>query len=139
MAYATEANLTARFGAEEVGNVADRDGDGSNDTDAVTNALADASNLIDSFIGERYDLPLSSPPDILEHCCSDIAMYYLGDAADRYDEERKTRFNRWYSWLGKIAAGKVSLTTPELASNSEAVLTNYPNDRIFTRTYMRRF
>ncbi len=58
-AYVCAADLTARYGAQALLQVADRDGDGVADPGVVDAACADATELMDGFLGERYTLPLT--------------------------------------------------------------------------------
>src|SRR4051812_35388029 len=100
MPYATQANLTARFGTAEVQQLSDVNNTGAIDAARVTQALADASNTIDGYLSSRYSLPLASPPAMLELLCCDLARYKL---ATRPTEEMRKRAEDALAWLTKVA------------------------------------
>ncbi|MDR5655424.1 gp436 family protein [Ruixingdingia sedimenti] len=77
MAYATLADLVERAGEAEVRQIADRDRDGVPDPDVIGAALQDASDLIDGYVGARYDIPLASIPPQLRPWAVSIARYTL--------------------------------------------------------------
>ncbi|MDR5655405.1 gp436 family protein [Ruixingdingia sedimenti] len=77
MAYATLADLIERAGDAEILQIADRDRDGVPDPDVIGPALRDASDLIDGYVGARYDLPLASVPPQLRPWAVSIARYAL--------------------------------------------------------------
>jgi phage gp36-like protein len=137
--YATLQNLEDRNGEANVLLVADRDGDGSVDTEAVNNALSDSTEEIDSYVGVKYDLPLVSVPPILERICCDITMYRLAYDASSLTEEIRQRYDDALAWLKKLAEGKVTLgLDDEPESVSMNVQTSNINQvRLFTRTTMR--
>lgn len=138
MAYATHKNLEDRYGTEEVLLVSDRDGDGASDVDVVVEAIADADDLIDSYLSQRYDLPLSTVPGILTRVSGDIAMYMMASTADALTEERRTRYEDAIKWLKDVVAGKASLglaDEPATTPLNVAVSSSNPV-RIFTRATM---
>lgn len=80
----------------------------------VTKALVDAGNEADTYIGQRYDLPLPSTPPVLRGKIVDITIWNLfarrglGDA----DEVVRERYKNAVKWLEQLAVGKVSLPLP---------------------------
>ena len=111
MAYATQADIVEIYSQDAL-YVADRDGDGVVDTDAVERALKSASSQIDSFIGVRYSLPLTTPDDLLKQYCVDIALYLLASGRNVQSEEHRQRFEDALKHLEKIGAGKANLIVP---------------------------
>lgn len=77
MAYATSDDLVARFGMDELLAIADRDRDDEPDSDVVDGALVKASDVIDSYIGTRYALPLTTTSTVLKGICEDLARHGL--------------------------------------------------------------
>ena len=77
MTYATLSDLVARAGEEEILQVADRDDDGVADDDVITKALTDADNIINARLAARYQVPLSTTPDIVNSWAVSIARYFL--------------------------------------------------------------
>jgi phage gp36-like protein len=107
MPYATKQDLLDRFGQAQIIEISDKAGAGSIDDTVVTRALGDAEATIDSYLGGRYMLPLTSVPDRLKIAACDIARYqmYERDAT----EEVTTRYKDQIRWLELVAQGKVSL------------------------------
>ena len=77
MSYATLDDLIDRAGEAELRQIADRDRDGVIDATVIDAALTDAKDLIDSYIGAKYALPLPSVPSIVRSWSVSIARYYL--------------------------------------------------------------
>ncbi|WP_018169093.1 gp436 family protein [Thioalkalivibrio sp. ALMg9] len=107
MSYATQADLIDRFGEGEILDLADRDGDGTPDTDVVEGALSDAASLIDSYVGRRMRLPLDPVPEVLTRVACDLARYYLYE--HRATDEVTRRHEAAMRYLRDIAEGKASL------------------------------
>ncbi len=76
-AYCSSVDLTNRYGAVALLQVSDRNDDGVSDTGVVDSACADATELIDGYLGERYTLPLNPVPGtVLRWACA-IAWWSL--------------------------------------------------------------
>ena len=107
MAYATRADLVARFGEQEIASLEDPDNTGAG-LRISSDALSDATEEINSYVAVRYSVPLASVPAPLSRACCDVARFRL--YKDRPTEEVKYRYERTIKWLEQLAAGKVSLT-----------------------------
>ena len=59
--YAIKDDLIKRFGEREI----------------VETALADAEELINSYVAVKYALPLSTVPAALKRICCDMARYFM--------------------------------------------------------------
>lgn len=116
MTYATQADLETRFGAAEILQLADRDGDDLADSGVVAGALAEADAEIDAHLAGRYALPLASIPAILTRLACDIARYRL--MADNPLEEARTRYEDARRMLESLAAGRVSLGLPAVSTTT---------------------
>ena len=122
MAYATAADMIARFGTEElirISTPAGQDMDGVV-AEVVMAALHDASALMDSYIRRRYRTPLDvAPLEVVAMCCN-IARFNLatGDGKTCSDEV-KARNDRAERWLRDIAKGDVRLDLEEVAPTTE--------------------
>ena len=124
MSYATQADLEARYGAEEVLQLADRNGDGVIDAGVVEQALADAGAEIDGYLGSRYQLPLAGAPQIVNVYACDIARYRL--YANAATEEVRNRYQDAIKFLKLAAEGKVMIgpsngSAPREAAGAEMV------------------
>lgn len=108
MTYATQDDLATRYGANELLQLADRDGDGIADPGVIEGALAEASAEIDLYLQGRYALPLTHP--LLTTLACDIARYRLwkDEATDRV-RNAATDARRM---LDHLASGKITLDRP---------------------------
>lgn len=77
MPYATQSDLAARFGEAELIQQTDLTGTGAVNSQAIADALTDASALIDGYVSARYSLPLAVVPGLLVGVCCDLARYAL--------------------------------------------------------------
>lgn len=124
MPYATVTDLVDRFGHGEMASLTDREGSGDNIIDAVAEkVLSDASGVVDSYIGSRYEVPLKSPSEALKRYTCDIARSYLYD--EHETEGVKRLVEQAFDWLQGVASGKVSIPgnvelRPEAVSSATA-------------------
>lgn len=117
MAYATQADLIARFGEVEISQLADTDGSGEIDAALVARALADADAEIDAALAGRYQLPLASVPPLLVRIACDLARFALyTDAVTEIVGQRRAAAAKL---LGDLAAGRstLGLATPPAATD----------------------
>lgn len=131
MSYATEVDMLARFGADELTALADRDGNGSADSGMMERALDDASAEIDVYLAGRYALPLAHVPTVLVRIACDIARYRLW--ADRASDEVRRRYEDARRMLELIAKGDVSIGadapgTPTPVGGTMTVAPQRPRD-----------
>ena len=77
MPYATLDDLIEHASEAEIRQIADRDRDGVIDADVIDAALKDADNLINSYVGVKYALPLPSVPELVLGWAVSIARYVL--------------------------------------------------------------
>jgi len=142
MAYATAQDAIDLYGEDYILTSVDRDEDGDVDTTAFSDALDQATSELDTYIGVRYDLPLSTVPDVLVRFCVDIAVYVSCPSEAELTDEKKARYKRAVEWAKSLAKGEVSLGTEELPAGVDeeggSIQTSYDStSRIFTRTKMR--
>ena len=121
MAYATLQDLIDRYGASEITSLADRSGSGDPDQATVAGkAIGDASELIDGYIGGRYQLPLSPVPGNILRACCDIARFYLW--RDQASEAVMALYKAALKLLADIQSGAVTLQSAavDAAQTSDA-------------------
>ncbi len=138
--YATSAQLTARFGEDELVSLTDRDGTAGTIVAAVLDvALTDASALINGYLAGRYTLPLATPPAMLERLCCDIARYGLYD--NGASEQVSKRFDDSVRFLEMVAAGKITLgiTTQGESPVSNDLPTIESDGSVFNRRQSKGF
>jgi phage gp36-like protein len=136
MTYCTTQDLTDRYSLAQLLVIADREGEGELDGDAVARAIADAAGEIDSYIGERYSLPLAVIPPGLTVAAASIAFYRLHPAAP--PEDVRTRYEDALRWLKDIAAGKAGLDVGQGSPPGGAAQIEAP-PRVFSRQTLRDF
>lgn len=143
MPYVTKQDLIDRFGEQELIQLTDRVNKPAstvNDT-AVDLAIADASNLADSYLAKVVTLPLDPVPGALPKVVADLARYFLhGKAADK-ESPVTTAYEQAIAFLRDVAKGLVQLTdsgseTPPAGGGSVKAVA--PN-RVFTRDSLRSF
>lgn len=110
MAYATAADMEARFGADELVARTDRNATGTVDGTVLARALADAGAEIDGYLAARYQLPLPTIPPMLARIACDIARYRLWE--DLASDEVRRRYEDARRLLEAISRGTVSLGLP---------------------------
>jgi phage gp36-like protein len=136
LAYVTAAETIELYGEDYILSSVDRDKDGGADLDALNSALTKASNVIDSYLGSRYDVPISPTPEILKQYTIDIGLYYASpDLA--LTEEKRRRYEDAIAWLKLAAKGDVSLGIADPPADLQPHNVEFvSDDRLFTRSKM---
>ncbi|MDW8357857.1 DUF1320 domain-containing protein [Thermus sp.] len=79
-------------------------------------ALAEAWGEVESYLAQRYALPLPSLPEALKARALDIAVYRLflrrGIRPGTADEAVLSRYRDAVAWLRDVALGKAALPLP---------------------------
>lgn len=132
MTYATQQDLIERFGEPELIQLTDRANTGAVDGTVADQALTDAAEEMDGYIGARYELPLASTPTVLVRICADIARYRLYDIQP--PEQVAQRYKDAVTFLTAISKGSVTLGLPTASQpdSAGAPTTDAPS-RVFTR------
>ena len=113
--YATVAICVARAEVRIRGLVNLADSDDLTTNAAFIGAIAAANQLIDSYVGQRYSLPLATPPDHLVSMAVDLVIWELskrrpdtfGGDADRAAHDDAIRY------LEGLAQSKLGLDLSE--------------------------
>lgn len=115
----------------------------------VEKAIRDATAEADSYVGQRYKLPLAAVPHALGKKVVDIAVYNLfsrrGLQGGTPDEIVMERYGNAVRWLKDVAVGRASLPLPDGDGGSEG--TARPagsakigaNRRVFSRRKLGEF
>lgn len=135
--YAIRQDIVDRYGAPALTVAADRDGDGVEDVGVVDKALADAATLIDSYLVERYALPLPQVPAVLIQTAVDIAFYRLCQSAAALTYEIKDRNGLALRWLRDVADGRAGLGLPTAPASTGGGPQLVSNERQMTRDKLR--
>ena len=107
MTYASQTDLTDRFGATELAQRTNRVDGLTIDTVVLARALSDADAEIDGYLATRYSLPLLSVPPVLLRLAADIARYRLYD--DGVPATVLQRYQDAVSLLKRLSSGDVQL------------------------------
>ena len=125
-AYATVADMVARFGQREMVALSDLDNQAVQAA-TIERKLADAHALADGYMGMVWHLPLQGctkpaptqedpqavqyvPPPMLTRIVCDVARYYLYD--DKSTDEVLKRYEQAIAQLLQISQGKATLSCP---------------------------
>ncbi|MDI3259693.1 MAG: DUF1320 domain-containing protein [Sinobacteraceae bacterium] len=117
MAYATLQDVLDLEGEDTLYAAADRDRDGTlnaAETLAVSDALDAGAAEMDSYIGQRFDLPLPSAPPWAKRLNIDIALYRLARSADALTNELRQRYEDAIAFLKNVATGRAGLALPAI-------------------------
>lgn len=107
MAYAAQADLErAAGGSDELIKLTDHDGDGVLDSDVLSKILEDAEDIVNSYLGTRYEDLATTPPSVRRRT-AEIAVYLLRQDRRAYDDEAQTRYDQAIQWLRDCATGLV--------------------------------
>ncbi|KAB2921672.1 MAG: DUF1320 domain-containing protein [Dechloromonas sp.] len=109
MTYATQADLEAVFGIEDLIELTDQNRPQvAIDAGRVAVALRDASGKINAYLAARYQIPLTPVPEAINRTCVEIAWYYLH--ASSMGGEVQRRYDRAIKFLEAVASGTATLT-----------------------------
>lgn len=138
MMYTTQQELIDRYSENVLLVLADQDNDGVLDANVITQAITDASELMDSYLGKRYALPLPVVPMPLKRICGDITLYLLSGNGTVTDERRK-RYDDAIKFLQALAKGEATLGAGVEQDNANSVgqVELDSNPRLFSRRTMR--
>lgn len=132
MTYATQTDLTERFGATELAQRTDRVNGTTIDTVVLGRALDDADSEIDGYLATRYSLPLPSTPPVINRLACEIARYRLYD--DGVPETVHARYQEAVGLLKRLASGEV-----QLAGIAAVAVAGGSGNAVATRTQAKQF
>lgn len=105
----------------------------------VNRALQDAEQTINTYLGGRYQLPLSNAPQVLERIAGQIARFVLYD--DSATEQVTTLYKDSIKFLESVAAGKVQLGPTDSGATAQpsAGAEMLSDGRVFGRNSSKDF
>lgn len=108
--YCTPADLTDRYGLTELVQVAALPGGTVLDTAKAERACKDAGDLVDGYLRQRYQLPLTQVPSLLKRLACAIARHDLHLGGDRQPTEQVVaERNQAVAFLKDVQAGRADL------------------------------
>jgi phage gp36-like protein len=108
-AYAALSDVQARYEAAVIDRICMDTESDEPDYTKLTQALADASTEIDSYVSTRYPVPMNPVPTLLKTICIDLGLYYCALTWDKLTDEIKARADNWRKHLVLIAKGQAGL------------------------------
>lgn len=144
MTYATEEDMRVRFGEATLAQLCPPDlpdpgGPEGEGGPSLAAALADATELIDSYAAARYAVPLDPVPAPVRRWCADIARWYLDRA--RTDEAIRQAYEDALQGLKDMARGIIVFQAAGVPSRDTAqgqVAMAGP-ERLFSRDSLKGF
>lgn len=136
MTYATQTDMTTRFGDREVIALTDHANLGTIDATVLIGALAEAAAEIDPYLAPRHKLPLASVPKIVTGFACDIARYRLCGSGVTLTDDIRDRYKDAVRFFEKVAEGKIGLgldLANQPVQSSNTVQFAEPTDRVFGR------
>ncbi len=132
MSYCTQADLEARYGAQEILQLTTPETPEAWEVDETRlgRALADADAEIDGYLTDGgYDLPFTAVPyRLVRHACV-LARWYLYDDTRPQGVEEEAKLTR--AWLERVADGKVKLTPPGGEPLAGGTVSLVPGRKVF--------
>lgn len=151
MAYCTLADLEDAVGSSTVRELSADSGRTTADEGIVAAAIADAVDLIESYLALRYVLPLTpeaeggSLPGIVRRIAVDLSLFFLRRRRGSISEQAQSRFDQAIGDLSRLSKGTAYLPgvkpvlpgteTPVAASVSIGARTR---SRVFTEDIVGR-
>lgn len=107
--YCVQADILKLLPESTLIRLTDDEDSGSINADRVTEAIASAAEEMDSYLGVKYDLPITSTVPLLGKINVDMAIFNLySRIKETVPETRQTRYERAIKLLEDIRDGKLS-------------------------------
>jgi len=116
MPYSLQADVQqAAGGLKRLKEIADWDNDATPDAGVITNAIAAADALIDSFASKRFTVPFNPVPPIIVRTSAELARIMLARDRDMLTDDMQKRWDELAGtatgkegWLYRLATGVVT-------------------------------
>jgi len=129
--YCSRTDLVERFGADVVADLEyDR-------PEAVAQAIADTTAVIDGYLASRYPLPLASVPAVIKAVARDLVRYALDIEPDDIVQRRR---DEAIKYLVAIQRGEMTLGLPVADEPDSLDTAEMQNDgHVFSRKNSTEF
>jgi phage gp36-like protein len=97
---------------------------------AVEKSLTAASAEIDLYLGQRYSVPLSVVPAVIQSWAVDLACWKLAPNAAQNSAETAKRADRVFAMLKDIASGKSRIPELEPTPPAGGALAGIPSGEV---------
>jgi len=136
MAYCAYADIKKILPEETLVQLTDDEGAGVANQTRISEAIAQADDEINAYLGMKYSLPLSPVPAIVKKLSVDMAVYNLySRRMESIPETRAERYKNCLRLLEGIAAGKISIgeATEPAGEEDQVKVSTSAEDRTFTK------
>jgi len=143
MAYSTLADIKNVVPEASIVQLTDDVGTGTVDQAKVDKAIADADELIDSFLRGQYATPLSPVPGVVNKLSVDIAVFNLYSRRPEAEmpETVLVRYREAVRLLERIQRGLALLGTPseQSAESPQYKVSKTAEDKVFDGALLDKF
>jgi len=135
--YLTVEDYVDRFGAQETVRLTDEARSGTIDGPKLEQAIRDAADLADSYLGTRYPIPLENAPRIIGSIVAALTREALHKT--RPTPEVKDAADRARAQLRDLSAGRMTIpvevgeTAPQSSLDQSSMRSGEANDLLFNR------
>jgi phage gp36-like protein len=137
--YTTLAELKKKVTQDELLRLTDDLETGAIDEAVVDSAIVSAGAEIDSYLGERYTLPLSPVPSFVSHLANDISIFNLyARSHEGPTDHWQKRYENAGRLLERIVSGEINLGIDDPSKDDDAARIVGPA-RLFSRDSMRGY
>jgi phage gp36-like protein len=112
MAYCCEDDLLKMIPQAELTDLTVESGE-IPDSLIIIDAISKADAEIDSYLGVRYAVPLSSTPAQVKALSVDLAIYHLYSRRSIVPPVRQQKYDAAVAFLKQVAAGQVVIVGPQ--------------------------
>ncbi len=128
MAYCVLNDLKKQIPESKIIELTDDEGAGIVAEERVTEAIAKADALIDSYCGEVSEVPFTTVPAIIKQHSITITIYNLYARRQRIPEAVQKSYDNAVSHLKDIASGRASLPPVTVADATDQIKGSHTSD-----------
>jgi phage gp36-like protein len=137
MAYCSEDDLLKMIPQADLADLTVESGEVP-DSLIINEAISKAEAEIDSYLGVRYVVPLSAPPDQVKALAVELAIYHLFSRRSVVPPVRQQKYDAAVAFLKQVAAGQIVIVGPqgEPPSVAKEVADATGAKRVFSRNIL---
>lgn len=134
MAYCSEDDLLKMISQADLADLTAESGEVP-DSLIIAEAISKAAAEIDAYLGVKYVVPLSAPPDQVKALAVDLAIYNLFSRRSIVPPVWQQRYDAAVAFLKQVVAGQVVIVGPqgELPTVAKEVTDSTSAPRAFSR------
>ncbi len=138
MAYCTEDDLLNMISQADLADLTVESGEVP-DSLIVAAAIGKAEAEIDSYLGVKYVVPLSAPPDQVKALAVDLAIYHLYSRRSIVPPVWQQRYDAALAFLKQVVAGQAVIVGPqgEMPTLTKEITDSSGAMRVFSRHTQR--